>query len=82
MSRLKRGTLNSSGASQNPVVASIVYSLTRSDPSVCRLSARRPNHSQAVTIRATPIHSTSEETTSPWPNRSQDRCRDSSSGSC
>ena len=76
MSRLKTGTLSSSGASQKPVVATMVYSVA------LRSTTRRPSHSQANSITATPNHSSTEDNTRPWPNRSQDRCSDSSSGSC
>ena len=76
MSRLNTGTESSRGASQKPVVATIVYS--RAEPSI----TRRPSHSHAHSITATPPHSSSDDNTSPWPKRSQDRCSDSSSGSC
>ena len=68
MSRLKSGTLASSGMSQNPVVATIVYSVGRL-PSI----SFRPSDNQATSISARPPHRSTDETTSPWPNRSQDR---------
>ena len=76
MSRLNTGTDSSSGASQKPVVATIVYS--RAEPSI----TLRPSHNHANSITATPPHSSTDDSTSPCPKRSQDRCRDSSSGSC
>ena len=45
-------------------------------------TTRRPSHSHANSITATPPHSSTDDSTSPWPKRSQDRCSDSSSGSC
>src|SRR5262249_18998491 len=76
VSRLNTGTDSSRGASQNPVVATIVYSVA------VRSITRRPSHSQAMSITATPTHSSTDDNTRPWPNRSQDRCSDSSRGSC
>ena len=66
MSRLNTGTLSNSGVSQKPVVASIVYLVA------VRSITRRPSHSQANSIAATPHHSSTEETTRPWPNLSHD----------
>ena len=59
MSRLNTGTLSRSGSSQNHVVATMVYSFA--EPS----TTRRPSHSQATSITATPSHSSTEETTRP-----------------
>ena len=60
----------------NPVVATMVYS------SALRSITRRPSHSQAISISVTPIHSSTDDSTRPCPNRSQDTCSDSRSGSC
>ena len=60
------GTDSSNGANQNPVVALITNSLT--SPA----SRRLPSPSHAITIRPTPIHNRIEDSTSPWPYRSQD----------
>ena len=76
MSRLNTGTDSSSGASQKPVVARIMNSV------VSPARVRRPSNSQAISIRATPVHNTIDDSTSPCPKRSQDMCSDSSSGSC
>ena len=75
MSRLNTGALSSRGSSQNPVVTTIVYSVAE------RSTTRRPNHSHASSISATPAHSRIEDSTSPCPNRNHDRCIDSSTGS-
>ena len=48
VSRLNTGTDSSSGASQKPVVATIVYSLA------LRSATRRPSHSHANSMTATP----------------------------
>ncbi len=57
-----------------------------SPPSCTRVAepsiTRRPSHSHANSITATPPHSSTDDSTRPWPKRSQDRCSDSSSGSC
>src|ERR1700736_6525008 len=45
-------------------------------------TTRRPSISHAISIRATPVHNRIDDSTSPWPKRIQDRCIDSSSGSC
>ena len=58
------------------MVATIVYS--RAEPSI----TLRPSHNHANSITATPPHSSTDDSTSPCPNRSHDRCIDSSSGSC
>src|ERR1700761_1602195 len=70
------GTDSSNGANQNAVVARMVTSVA--SPA----GARRPSSSHAISIRPTPVHSRIDESTSPWPNRSQDMCMDSSNGSC
>ena len=59
MSRLNTGTDSSSGASQNQVVATIVYS------SALRSATRRPSQSHANSMTATPPHSRIDENTRP-----------------
>lgn len=66
MSRLNTGTDTSSGASQKPVVAFMTNSVA--SPA----NTRRPRLSQAISIRPTPVHSTIDDSTRPWPKRSQD----------
>ncbi|COW78893.1 Uncharacterised protein [Mycobacterium tuberculosis] len=66
MSRLKTGTDSSSGASQITVVARMVNSVA----SPARTRRPRPSHASSIT--PTPVHNRIDDSTSPWPKRSQD----------